>query len=116
MTALATNVIASDQYLSIVLTSRMYADEFKKRGLDPVNLSRAVEDAGTVTSPLVPWNTCGAFMAATLGVPTLAYLPYCIFNIASPMVSLLYASIGFKIRKLKPDEPAAESSLRSADI
>jgi Na+:H+ antiporter, NhaC family len=116
MTALATNVIASDQYLSIVLTSRMYADEFKKRGLDPVNLSRAVEDAGTVTSPLVPWNTCGAFMAATLGVPTLAYLPYCIFNIASPMVSLLYASIGFKIRKLKPDEPAAESSLRSAEI
>lgn len=100
MTALATNAIASDQYLSIVLTSRMYADEFKRRGLDPVNLSRAVEDSGTVTSPLVPWNTCGAFMAATLGVSTFAYLPFCIFNLASPVVSLLYAATGFKIRKL----------------
>lgn len=101
MTALATNAIASDQYLSIVLTSRMYADEFKERGLDPVNLSRVVEDAGTVTSPLVPWNTCGAFMAATLGVSTFAYLPFCIFNLASPVISLLYATTGFKIRKLE---------------
>lgn len=102
MTALATNTIASDQYLSIVLTSRMYAEEFEKRGLDPVNLSRAVEDSGTVTSPLVPWNTCGAFMAATLGVSTFAYLPFCIFNLASPVISLLYASTDFKIRKLTP--------------
>lgn len=102
MTALATNTIASDQYLSIVLTSRMYAKEFEKRGLDPVNLSRAVEDSGTVTSPLVPWNTCGAFMAATLGVSTFAYLPYCIFNLASPVISLLYAMTGFKIRKMAP--------------
>ncbi len=100
MTALATNAIASDQYLSIVLTSRMYADEFKTRGLDPVNLSRVVEDAGTATSPLVPWNTCGAFMAGTLGVPTLAYLPYCVFNLASPVISMLYAATGFKIMKL----------------
>lgn len=100
MTALATNAIASDQYLSIVLTSRMYADEFEKRGLDPVNLSRAVEDSGTVTSPLVPWNTCGAFMAGTLGVPTLAYLPYCIFNLVSPLVALIYASTGFKVLKM----------------
>lgn len=101
VTALATNAIASDQYLSIVLTSRMYAAEFKNRGLDPVNLSRAVEDSGTVTSPLVPWNTCGAFMAGTLGVPTLAYLPYCVFNLASPVVALCYAATGFKIRRLK---------------
>ncbi len=103
MTALATNAIASDQYLSIVLTSRMYAGEFKARGLDSVNLSRAVEDSGTVTSPLVPWNTCGAFMAGTLGVPTLAYLPFCIFNLASPAISLLYAATGFKIRKLSDE-------------
>lgn len=101
MTALTTNTIASDQYLSIVLTSRVYAGEFKKRGLDPANLSRTVEDSGTVTSPLVPWNTCGAFMAGTLGVPTLAYLPYCIFNLTSPVISLLYAATGFKIMKLK---------------
>lgn len=103
LTALATNALASDQYLSIVLTSRMYADEFKKRGLDPVNLSRAVEDSGTVTSALVPWNTCGAFMAGTLGVPTLAYLPFCIFNLASPVISMIYAATGFKIRRLEED-------------
>lgn len=107
MTAMATNAIASDQYLSIVLTSRMYANEFKKRGLDPVNLSRAVEDSGTVTSPLIPWNTCGAFMAVTLGVPTFAYLPFCIFNLASPIVALLYAATGFKIRALRPDNSDA---------
>lgn len=112
MTAFATNALASDQYLSIVLTSRMYANEFKKRGLDPVNLSRALEDSGTVTSPLVPWNTCGAFMAGTLGVPTLAYLPYCIFNLMSPVVALLYASTGFKVRKLKERDPAESVSAR----
>ncbi|MBT5240405.1 MAG: Na+/H+ antiporter NhaC [Rhodospirillaceae bacterium] len=108
VTALATNAIASDQYLSIVLTSRMYADEFKKRGLDPVNLSRAVEDSGTVTSPLVPWNTCGAFMAGTLGVPTLAYLPYCIFNLVNPVIAMLYAAMGFKIMRLGEDDAAPE--------
>lgn len=110
MTALATNTIASDQYLSIVLTSRMYADEFKKRGLDPVNLSRAVEDSGTLTSPLVPWNTCGAFMAGTLGVPTLAYLPYCIFNLVNPVVAMLYAAIGFKIVKLDEDDGVPQTT------
>ena len=102
MTALATNAIASDQYLSIVLTSRMYANEFKKRDLNPLNLSRALEDSGTVTSPLIPWNTCGAFMAGTLGVPTLAYLPFCIFNLVNPIVALIYAATGFKVLRLEP--------------
>lgn len=111
MTALATNAIASDQYLSIVLTSRMYAGEYRKRGLDPVNLSRVVEDSGTVTSPLVPWNTCGAFMAVTLGVSTFAYLPFCIFNLVSPVISLLYAAMGFKIRRL-----SAASMRRGANL
>ena len=100
-TAIAANVITSDQYMSIVLTSRMYADEFKDRGLDAANLSRVVEDNGTVTSPLVPWNTCGAFMAGTLGVATFVYLPYCIFNLASPLVSHIYAAIEFKIVKME---------------
>jgi NhaC family Na+:H+ antiporter len=108
LTALTTNAVASDQYLSIVLTSRMYAEEYRKKGLDPVNLSRAVEDSGTVTSALVPWNTCGAFMAATLGVPTFAYLPFCIFNLASPVIAMIYAATGFKIIKAEPPpEPAA---------
>jgi Na+:H+ antiporter, NhaC family len=112
MTALATNAIASEQYLSIVLTSRMYANEFRARGLDPVNLSRAVEDSGTVTSPLVPWNTCGAFMAGTLGVPTLAYLPFCIFNLASPVVALAYAATGFKVRRMEKERVAEPMSAR----
>ena len=86
----------------------MYAEEYRKKGLDPVNLSRAVEDSGTVTSALVPWNTCGAFMAATLGVPTFAYLPFCIFNLASPVIAMIYAATGFKIIKAEPPpEPAA---------
>jgi len=108
LTALGTNAVASDQYLSIVLTSRMYAEEFEKQGLDPVNLSRAVEDSGTVTSALVPWNTCGAFMAATLGVATFAYVPFCIFNLASPVIAMIYAATGFKI--LKAEDPPAASA------
>jgi NhaC family Na+:H+ antiporter len=99
LTALATNVVASDQYMSIVLTSRMYSEEFRRKGLDPKNLSRVVEDNGTVTSALVPWNTCGAFMAGTLGVATFAYLPFCIFNLMSPIISHIYAAVGFKISK-----------------
>ena len=109
LTALTTNAVASDQYLSLVLTSRMYAEEYRKQGLDPVNLSRAVEDSGTVTSALIPWNTCGAFMAATLGVPTFAYLPFCIFNLASPVIAMIYAATGFKIVKAAPDQGSVQA-------
>ena len=106
LTAIAANIVASDQYMSIVLTSRMYSEEFRRKGLDPANLSRVVEDNGTVTSPLVPWNTCGAFMAGTLGVATFAYLPFCIFNLMSPVVSHVYAAIGFKIVKSDTSDTA----------
>jgi len=105
ITAITANVITSDQYMSIVLTSRMYSDEFKRKGLHPANLSRVVEDNGTVTSALVPWNTCGAFMAGSLGVATFAYLPYCIFNLMSPVVSHLYAAAGLKIIKVSQKNP-----------
>src|SRR4029453_12310067 len=74
-TAIGLNIIAGDQYVAIVMPSRIYRAEFARRGLAPRMLSRAVEDSGTVTSPLVPWNSCGAYMAAALGVPTIAYLP-----------------------------------------
>ncbi|HEU0306188.1 MAG TPA: Na+/H+ antiporter NhaC, partial [Lysobacter sp.] len=94
-TAVGTNIVAADQYMSIVLTGRLYRPEFERRGLAPVNLSRALEDAGTITSPLVPWNTCGAFMAGTLGVATFAYLPYAFFNLINPVVSLIYGITGF---------------------
>ena len=74
-------MLTADQYIAIVLPGRMFKAEYNKRGLHEKNLARALEDAGTITSPLVPWNTCGAYMAATLGVPTLAYLPFCFFNL-----------------------------------
>lgn len=99
-TAFGANIVTADQYMSIVLTGRLYQPEYRKRGLDPVNLSRALEDAGTMTSPLVPWNTCGAYMAATLGVATLDYLPYAFFNLASPLVALVLAYAGFKILRI----------------
>ena len=105
-TAMLSNVVTSDQYVSLVIASRMYADEVQRRGLAPETLSRTSEDFGTVTSPLVPWNTCGAFMAATLGVATWAYLPFCIFNLASPVISALYIATGFGIRHAAPADAA----------
>ena len=97
MTSLAANLVTSDQYLAIALPSRMYADNFQEMNLKTKNLSRVLEDFGTVTSVLVPWNTCGAFMAATLGVATGDYLLFCIFNLASPVISYFYALFNFKI-------------------
>jgi Na+:H+ antiporter, NhaC family len=109
-------VLASDQYMSIVLPGRMFRAEYQRRGLDPRNLSRALEDAGTVTSPLVPWNTCGAFMAQTLGVATFTYAPFAFFNLLSPLVALVYAATGFTILRAGPTEPqaAATPQARSA--
>ncbi|MEE8218294.1 MAG: Na+/H+ antiporter NhaC [Vicinamibacteria bacterium] len=97
------NVLASDQYIAIVLPGRMFRAEYRRRRLHPKNLSRALEDAGTLTSPLVPWNTCGAFMALTLGVPVFVYLPYCFFNLVNPLVSAAYGFTGFKIEPLPED-------------
>ncbi len=99
-TCLFFNITASDQYLAIVVPGRMYADIYKERGLAPENLSRSLEDSGTVTSVLVPWNTCGAYHSTVLGVSTLTYLPYCFFNIISPFMSIFYAYAGIKMKKL----------------
>jgi Na+:H+ antiporter, NhaC family len=93
------NLIAGDQYIALVLPSRVFRAEFRQRGLAPTNLSRLAADSGTVTSALVPWNSCGAFMGAVLGVATLSYLPYAIFNYASPALSVLYGITGFKIER-----------------
>ncbi len=103
LTSLGTNIIASDQYLAIVLPAQMYAGKFKTMELKSKNLSRVLEDYGTTTSALIPWNTCGAFMASTLGVGTFAYLPYCIFNLASPVVSYVYALVNFKVESIHDD-------------
>lgn len=106
VTCVGMNIVAADQYLSIVLPGRMYRAEFRRRGLKARNLSRAIEDAGTLTSPLVPWNTCGAFMASTLGVATFAYLPFALFNLINPLMSLLYGFTGFTIMKIEGHEMA----------
>lgn len=84
----------------------MYRLEFARRGIAPRVLSRTVEDAGTVTSPLVPWNSCGAYMAGVLGVPTISYLPYCFFNLLSPLIALIYGFTGFRIERLDTPTPA----------
>ncbi|MFD1218421.1 Na+/H+ antiporter NhaC [Microbulbifer celer] len=109
--AFGLNIVAGDQYIALVLPTRIYRAEFQKRGLAPQNLSRLAADCGTVTSPLVPWNSCGAFMAAVLGVPTLLYLPFCLFNIASPLLSVLYGFTGFKLVRL----PASQVSASPGD-
>ena len=93
------NITASDQYLAIVIPGRMYADTYKKKGLAPENLSRTLEDSGTVTSVLVPWNTCGAYHANVLSVATLTYLPFCFFNIISPFMSIFFAYANIKLKK-----------------
>lgn len=98
------NITASDQYISIVVPGRMFAKTFRKRGYKPELLSRTLEDSGTVTSVLIPWNTCGATQAAVLGVPTFSYAPYAFFNIISPFMSVIIATIGFKIRRYSPEE------------
>lgn len=102
-TCIGFNVTASDQYLAIVVPGKMYANAFRKKGLAPENLSRTLEDSGTVTSVLVPWNSCGATQSAVLGVATIAYLPFCFFNLISPIMTLIYAFFKIKIRKLKED-------------
>lgn len=94
------NVMTSDQYISIIVSASMYKDTYKKMGYENRLLSRSTEDSATVTSVLIPWNTCGMTQATVLGVPTLVYLPYCFFNIISPFMSCLVALIGYKIKKV----------------
>ncbi|MGC1632487.1 MAG: Na+/H+ antiporter NhaC [Gelidibacter sp.] len=97
---LALNITASDQYLAIVVPGKMYSQAYKDKGLAPENLSRTLEDSGTVTSVLVPWNTCGAYHSGVLGVDTLHYAGYAIFNWLSPFMTLIFAAFRIKIRQL----------------
>ncbi len=108
------NLTASDQYLAIVVPGRMFASIYEERNLAPENLSRTLEDSGTVTSVLVPWNTCGAYMSSVLGVATLTYLPYCFFNIISPFMTILFGFLGIKIKKLTKQQ--GESKAEIADL
>jgi len=98
------NAVASDQYMAIVIPGRMYRKAFEKQGLHPKNLSRALEDSATLTSPLIPWNTCGAFMWATLGVYPLAYLPFAFVNLLNPVVSMFYGFTGITMERVEGAE------------
>ena len=104
---LALNVTASDQYLAIVVPGKMFAKAYEEKGLAPENLSRTLEDSGTVTSVLVPWNTCGAYQSGVLGVSTMEYFAYAIFNWLSPFMTLLFAALGLKIKQLKEKKAKA---------
>jgi len=87
--------------MSIIVPGRMFADTYKEKGLAPENLSRTLEDSGTVTSVLIPWNSCGAAQSAVLGVATLAYLPFCFFNLISPLMTIAYGYFAIKIKKIQ---------------
>ena len=110
-TGIGLNVIAGDQYVADVLPARTFRGEFERRGLEPQVLSRAVEDSGTVTSVLVPWNTCGAYISGVLGVSTAAYFPYCFFNLASPILDVVYGFLGFKVGETRGEVPVSDTGL-----
>jgi NhaC family Na+:H+ antiporter len=107
---IGTNIVAPDQYMSIVVPGRMYRETYEERGLAPVNLSRALESGGTLSSPLVPWNTCGAFMSSTLMVSAADYFPYAFVNLITPVIVVIVSYAGFRIAMLpkNPPEMAAE--------
>ena len=101
-TGIFLNITTGDQYISIVLNADMYKEVFRKQGYESRLLSRTTEDAATVTSVLIPWNTCGMTQSTVLGVPTLTYLPFCFFNYLSPLISIIIAAIGWKIKRSDP--------------
>ncbi|EMJ98624.1 Na+/H+ antiporter NhaC [Leptospira sp. WS58.C1] len=102
-TCVGTNLFCADQYLAIVVSGKMFKEAYSKKGLDPRNLSRCLEDSGTMTSALVPWNSCGSFMATALGVPTLVYLPYAFLNLLSPLFSLVTGWTGWGLAGKDPE-------------
>ena len=103
-TGLFSNMVTGDQYLSIVLTGNIFKKLYKEKGFEGRLLSRSTEDSATVTSVLVPWNTCGMTQSLVLHVPTIAYLPYCFFNIISPLMSITVAMLGYKIFRREDNE------------
>jgi NhaC family Na+:H+ antiporter len=116
LTAIGFNIIAGDQYIAIVLPARMFMVEFRNRGLHPETLATAVENSGTVTSPLIPWNSCGAYMTATLGVSTFLYFPYCFFNFINPILAMIFGFVGINVQRLQPEVQPALETLKQAPL
>ena len=98
-TGIFLNITTGDQFISIVLNADIYKEVYRQQGYESRLLSRSCEDSATVTSVLIPWNTCGMTQSTVLGVPTLTYLPYCFFNLISPLMSIFVAAIGWRIRR-----------------
>lgn len=113
ITPILTNLCAGGQYMSIVITGRMFRKNYEELNLAPKNLSRALEDGGTITSPLVPWTVCGAFVASTFGVPTYIYAPFCLFNLICPVISIFYGIFGITIEE---NSNSIETILENEDI
>jgi NhaC family Na+:H+ antiporter len=109
LTCLGTNILAADQFIAVALPGRMYKEAYEKAGLSPLNLSRTLEDSATLTSALIPWNTCGAYMAATLGVATFSYAPFAFFNLLCPFIAILYGYAQFALKPLEPEAGLAEA-------
>jgi len=99
---ITTNIVTADQYMSVVLPARMFKDAFAKREFAPVVLSRSVGVSGTPSSALIPWNSCGAYMAATLGVSTISYAPYAVFNLLSPLLAIAFAYANIRMPRSQP--------------
>jgi len=116
LTAIGANLILCDQYMAIVMTGKMYAQSYKDKGLAPQNLSRAIEDSATVTANLVPWNSGGAYQAATLGVPTIAYLPFNFFCWITPIVSMLYGWFNITIAPLEPEAEESDADMEPSAV
>ncbi|MEM9254211.1 MAG: Na+/H+ antiporter NhaC [Pseudomonadota bacterium] len=111
LTCIGTNVLAADQFIAVALPGRMYRDAYQRFGLSPLNLSRTLEDSATLTSALIPWNTCGAYMAATLGVATFSYAPFAFFNLACPLIAILYGYLQFALKPADTTQTAQPSSV-----
>ena len=111
--AIGINVITSDQYIAIVLPGRIFRDVYRRQLLEPKNLSRTLEDAGTLTSVLIPWNTCGVFMAQTLGVSTLTYAPFAFFNLVCPVVATAFGYNNIGITKLPSTQQKVSTKNKS---
>ena len=116
LTSVGFNIVAGDQYIAIVLPARMFMVTFRQRGLHPETLATAVENSGTVTSALIPWNSCGAYLSATLGVSTFVYFPYCFFNLINPIFGMIYGFVGINVQRLAPEEQPALADLPQAPL
>ena len=104
-TCISANILAADQFIAVALPGRMYKDVYEKHGLSRLNLSRTLEDSATLTSALIPWNTCGAYMSATLGVATFSYAPYAFFNLLCPVIAIIYGFASVAQKPLEENEP-----------